>query len=60
MAQNTAKIIDFEQFRASRAVASVDSVSIQPAMWPLAAVPAYCLYYWPCQPVVFWPGVVGV
>lgn len=58
MADNTAKIIDFERFRAARlpaahtSVSADDSASARNAAYPL---PVFCVFYVPYQPVVFWP-----
>jgi len=60
MGNRTAKIIDFEQFRAARnamdcAAPKSDSVAAPGAMFP---VPFLYFFYYPYQPVVYWPANV--
>lgn len=50
MRQNTAEVIDFEQFRAAR----VDP----PAPSAVPQAMAVCVMYWPCPPVFYWPVAV--
>lgn len=52
MSDNAAKVVNFEQFRASRTTAAASMASdSQNAM---AGFPAFCFVYWTCQPVMFW------
>jgi len=58
MVDNTAKVIDFQRFRAERnAVAGVSNDS-RPAATSLYPVPVFCVFYYPYQPAVFWPAVI--
>jgi len=58
MVDNTAKVIDFQRFKAARngtIAANSDSPASMAGIYP---VPVFCVFYVPYQPAVFWPAVI--
>jgi hypothetical protein len=58
MIDNTAKIIDFERFKAARNGTTPANSDSRAPLGGLYPVPVFCVFYVPYQPTVFWPAVI--